>query len=86
MSLRTGSGMLTSQLPSQAQSDTAHRLRDHTPESPMLVKVNCCALVGIDCVPVEVEVNVSRGQPRTTLIGLPGAYLFGRFNFKGKRT
>jgi magnesium chelatase family protein len=39
----------------------------------MLAKVNCCALVGIDCVPVEVEVNVSRGQPQMTLIGLPGA-------------
>ncbi|MCC6904914.1 MAG: YifB family Mg chelatase-like AAA ATPase [Anaerolineae bacterium] len=39
----------------------------------MLAKINSCALVGVDAVLVEVEVDVSPGQPQTTLVGLPDA-------------
>jgi magnesium chelatase family protein len=37
----------------------------------MLAKLNTFALVGIDAVPVEVEVDVSGGLPKTVLVGLP---------------
>src|SRR5271168_2035134 len=37
----------------------------------MLAKLNTFALVGIDGVPVEVEVDVSGGMPKTVLVGLP---------------
>ena len=37
----------------------------------MLAKLNTFALVGIDAVPVEVEVDVSTGLPKTVLVGLP---------------
>src|SRR5215475_5632063 len=37
----------------------------------MLAKLNTFALVGIDGVPVEVEVDVSAGLPKTVLVGLP---------------
>jgi magnesium chelatase family protein len=37
----------------------------------MLAKLNAFALVGIDAVPVEVEVDVSPGLPKTVLVGLP---------------
>src|SRR5205085_5779932 len=37
----------------------------------MLAKLNAFALVGIDAVPVEVEVDVSAGLPKTVLVGLP---------------
>src|ERR1700682_2803510 len=37
----------------------------------MLAKLNTFALVGIDAVPVEVEVDVSAGLPKTVLVGLP---------------
>ncbi|MFM7152043.1 MAG: magnesium chelatase domain-containing protein, partial [Gemmataceae bacterium] len=39
----------------------------------MLAKVNTFALVGIDAVPVEAEVDVSAGLPKTVLVGLPEA-------------
>ena len=39
----------------------------------MLAKLNTFALVGIDAVPVEVEVDVSAGLPKTVLVGLPEA-------------
>ncbi|MBS0209819.1 MAG: YifB family Mg chelatase-like AAA ATPase [Planctomycetes bacterium] len=40
----------------------------------MLAKLNTFSLLGIDAVPVEVEVDVSAGaMPRTTLVGLPEA-------------
>jgi len=40
----------------------------------MLAKLHTFTLVGIDAVPVEVEVDVSAGAlPRTTLVGLPEA-------------
>ena len=40
----------------------------------MLAKLNTFALVGIDAVPVEVEVdNSSANQPKTILVGLPEA-------------
>jgi magnesium chelatase family protein len=35
----------------------------------MLAKLNTFALVGIDAVPVEVEVDVSAGLPKTVLVG-----------------
>src|SRR5262245_36492588 len=37
----------------------------------MLAKLNTFALVGIDALPVEVEVDVSTGLPKTVLVGLP---------------
>jgi magnesium chelatase family protein len=37
----------------------------------MLAKLNTFALVGIDAFPVEVEVDVSAGLPKTVLVGLP---------------
>jgi magnesium chelatase family protein len=37
----------------------------------MLAKLNTYALVGIDAVPVEVEVDASAGLPKTILVGLP---------------
>jgi hypothetical protein len=36
--------------------------------SSMLAKLNTFALVGIDAVPVEVEVDVSAGLPKTVLV------------------
>jgi magnesium chelatase family protein len=39
----------------------------------VLAKLNTYALVGIDAVPVEVEVDVSDGLPKTILVGLPEA-------------
>ena len=43
----------------------------------MLAKVICCALVGLDGVLVEVEVNISRGLPSLTVVGLPDAAVEG---------
>jgi magnesium chelatase family protein len=37
----------------------------------MLAKLKTFALVGIDAVPVEVEVDASAGLPKTVLVGLP---------------
>src|SRR5436853_5822649 len=37
----------------------------------MLAKLNTYALVGIEAVPVEVEVDASAGLPKTVLVGLP---------------
>lgn len=37
----------------------------------MLAKLNAFALAGIDAVPVEVEVDVAAGMPKTVLVGLP---------------
>src|SRR5262245_51065340 len=37
----------------------------------MLAKLNSFALVGIDAVPVEVEVDASPGLPKTILVGMP---------------
>jgi len=37
----------------------------------MLAKLNTFALVGIDAVPVEIEVDASTGLPKTLLVGLP---------------
>src|SRR5262245_57429048 len=37
----------------------------------MLAKLNTFALVGIEALPVEVEVDVSAGLPKTILVGLP---------------
>lgn len=39
----------------------------------MLARLKTFALVGIDAVPVEVEVDVSAGLPKTVLVGLPEA-------------
>jgi magnesium chelatase family protein len=39
----------------------------------MLAKLNSFALVGIDAVPVEVEVDASAGLPKTILVGMPEA-------------
>src|SRR5262245_9951253 len=40
-------------------------------DSPMLAKLKTFALVGIDAVPVEVEVDAAAGLPKTVLVGLP---------------
>jgi magnesium chelatase family protein len=37
----------------------------------MLAKLNAFALIGIDAVPVEVEVDAAAGMPKTVLVGLP---------------
>ena len=37
----------------------------------MLAKLNTYALVGIDALPVEVEVDTAHGLPKTILVGLP---------------
>ena len=38
----------------------------------MLAKVNSAALIGLDAVPVEVEVDIaSQGLPSFTIVGLP---------------
>jgi len=39
----------------------------------MLAKVTSCALVGLDGVVVEVEVDTSRGMPSLVIVGLPDA-------------
>ncbi len=39
----------------------------------MLAKVYSCAVVGLDGVLVEVEVDVGQGQPGMALVGLPDA-------------
>lgn len=39
----------------------------------MLAKLNTFALVGIEAVPVQVEVDASMGLPKTILVGLPEA-------------
>src|SRR5919199_4628924 len=37
----------------------------------MLAKLKTFALVGIDAVPVEIEVDAAAGLPKTVLVGLP---------------
>src|SRR3954462_2346130 len=37
----------------------------------MLAKLTTYALVGIDALPVEVEVDTAQGLPKTVLVGLP---------------
>src|SRR5690242_10014714 len=37
----------------------------------MLAKLNTFALVGIDAIPVEAEVDTASGLPKTVLVGLP---------------
>ncbi len=37
----------------------------------MLSKVNSCAVFGLDCQPVEVEVDISNGLPAFMIVGLP---------------
>jgi magnesium chelatase family protein len=39
----------------------------------MLAKVMSCAIVGLEAQTVEVEVDISRGQPFFSLVGLPDA-------------
>ena len=39
----------------------------------MLAKVISCAVVGLDGVPVEVEVDISQGLPSFQIVGLPDA-------------
>jgi magnesium chelatase family protein len=39
----------------------------------MLAKVTSCAVVGLDAELVQVEVDISRGLPGTTIVGLPDA-------------
>ena len=39
----------------------------------MLAKVYSCAVVGLDGVLVEVEVDVGQGHPGMVLVGLPDA-------------
>jgi magnesium chelatase family protein len=41
--------------------------------APVLAKLNTYALVGIDGIPVEVEVDAATGLPKTVLVGLPEA-------------
>src|SRR5947207_15025410 len=45
--------------------------RGYRGRANMLAKLNTFTLVGIDALPVEVEVDVSSGLPKTVLVGLP---------------
>jgi len=45
----------------------------------MLAKVISCAVVGLDGALVDVEVDISNGQPGFTIVGLPDSDLeFGK--------
>jgi len=37
----------------------------------MFLKLKCAAVVGIDCLPVEVEVDINKGQTNFNVVGLP---------------
>jgi magnesium chelatase family protein len=37
----------------------------------MLAKVTSCAVVGLEAAPIEVEVDIGRGLPSITIVGLP---------------
>ena len=39
----------------------------------MLAKVTSCAAIGMDAAPIEVEVDIGRGLPGITIVGLPDA-------------
>jgi magnesium chelatase family protein len=39
----------------------------------MLAKVTSCALLGLQGMPIQVEVDASRGQPKLVIVGLPDA-------------
>jgi magnesium chelatase family protein len=39
----------------------------------MLARVYTCAVIGLDGVVVEVEVDTTQGFPRMTIVGLPDA-------------
>ncbi|MBN1317422.1 MAG: magnesium chelatase, partial [Anaerolineales bacterium] len=39
----------------------------------MLAKVNSCAVIGLDAVPVEVEIDTANGMFSLTIVGLPDA-------------
>ena len=39
----------------------------------MFAKVNSVAIIGLDCVPIEVEVDILGGMPNITTVGLPDA-------------
>ena len=39
----------------------------------MLARVLSCAVVGLDGELVDVEVDITRGEPKTTVVGLPDA-------------
>src|SRR5277367_2168250 len=45
--------------------------RSNREPSNMLAKLTTYALVGIDALPVEVEVDTAHGLPKTILVGLP---------------
>lgn len=39
----------------------------------VLARVFSCAVIGLDGELVDVEVDINRGQPQTTVVGLPDA-------------
>ena len=39
----------------------------------MLAKIQSCAVVGLDAEPVQVEVDISNGLEKLTVVGLPDA-------------
>lgn len=39
----------------------------------MLARIYSCAVIGLDGVVVEVEVDAGRGLPKMTIVGLPDA-------------
>ena len=41
----------------------------------MLASVTSCAVIGLDGITVEVEVDISSGLPSFTIVGLPDAAL-----------
>lgn len=40
----------------------------------MLAKVRSFGILGLDAYPVTIEVDVSRGLPAVTIVGLPSLY------------
>ena len=49
----------------------------------MLAKLNTFALVGIDAAPVEAEVDVSAGMPKTAPVRFPAAGVRPRHTGRG---
>jgi hypothetical protein len=52
----------------------------------MLAKVLSCAVIGLEGAIVEVEVDISRGLPSLTIVGLPDAAVQGSGSALPSRT
>ncbi len=61
------------QIVADAPRKAVARCRELDCRHLMLAKVLSCAVVGLDAALVEVEVDIRRGQPSFSIVGLPGA-------------